>query len=205
MSSWYLPPAVSGAISQANRLAPLRSRRSDGTIGDAAHRSRRSDHNPDHRGAVLAFDLTHDPVGGFDAHALVEAAVRRRDPRIKYAISRGRIWSKQYAADGWRPYSGANPHQTHAHVSVDRAHENDISSWWAPPAPPAPPQEDDVARLIRPQGKNDTYGTDGTARWHVPSPPVLADLVRAGVYGDGKVTEVAQATVDALPLVDRVR
>ena len=50
---------------EINALAPKRSKGSDGWIGDAAHQSRASDHNPWVReggvGIVTALDITHDP------------------------------------------------------------------------------------------------------------------------------------------------
>ena len=132
--SWRLAPAVAAGLSQATERWPGRSRASDGTIGDPRHAAAgTSEHNPDRRGVVLAFDLTDDPAAGCDAHALVRAAVDRRDRRILYVISRRRIWSTARAAEGWRPYNGGNPHVKHAHVSVARAHEDDTSPWW--PAP----------------------------------------------------------------------
>lgn len=203
--SWRPAPAVQAALAEATRRWPKRSRVADGTIGDLRHSSTTSDHNPDSRGVVLAFDLTHDPRNGCDAHALVRAAVDRRDRRVKYAISQGQIWSRKRAGEGWRPYRGSNPHDKHAHVSVERAWENDTGDWWPQPkpTPPDPEQEDDMARLIRGKGEKSVYGTDGTVRWHIPNPRVLADLIRAGVYGPGKVTEVDVETVDALPLVNR--
>ena len=68
-------------------------------------------------------------------------------------------------------------------------------------APPAEGDPDPMARLIRPVGSTAIYATDGVCRWQVPSPPILADLMRAGIYGEGKVIEVGQQTIDALPLV----
>ena len=65
---WRLAPSLIAFEQEANRLAPRRSQASDGSIGDAAHRARVSDHNPD-GGWVHGLDLTHDPRGGFDAHA----------------------------------------------------------------------------------------------------------------------------------------
>jgi hypothetical protein len=128
---WYVVPAVRSALDEATRRWPNRSRTSDGTIGDVKHSSRTSDHNPrPDDGAVTAFDLTHDPANGCDAHALVRAAAERGDPRIKYAISNRRIWSYARRGEGWRPYRGPNPHEKHAHVSVARAHEDDTSAWW---------------------------------------------------------------------------
>ena len=118
-------PAASCALTQATMLWPTRSRASDGLAGDAAHRARRSYHNPSYGdgsyradGTVLAFDLTNDIAKGCDAHRLIRDAVERRDPRILEAISQQRIWTKARAAEGWRPYGGDNPHDKHIHVSI---------------------------------------------------------------------------------------
>lgn len=134
-------------MAEATRLWPARSRLSDGICGDANHSSD-SDHNdPDHDGFCEAFDLTHDPGHGCDAHVLVRAAVARRDPRIKYAISQGQIASSYSVgtipAWTWRTYSGPNRHDRHAHVSTTDAYRDDTSVWWEPlfipPAPQPPP------------------------------------------------------------------
>lgn len=148
--SWRPAPAVSAALGEATRRWPKRSRKSDGTVSSERHKKQnpKSDHDPDERGVVLALDLTHDPANGCDAHELVRAAVARRDPRIKYAISQDRIWSKKRAAEGWRPYMPRNPgrnrHDKHAHISVDRAHEDDTSPWWPPLPALRRAEEDDV-------------------------------------------------------------
>lgn len=80
-----------------------------------------------------------------------------------------------------------------------------VAGHPAPTVPAHPPitTEDPMARLIRPINSAAIYGTDGVGRWAVPSPPILADLVRSGIYGDGAVTEVGQQTIDSLPLVSR--
>lgn len=143
--SWTVAPAAKAALSEATRRWPDRDRSHDGTIGDTAHSARKSDHNPDAGGWVMAFDLSHDPAQGCDAHALVRAAVARRDPRIKYAISQGRIWAANRAGEGWRVYGGANKHDKHAHVSIARDHRDDTSPWWValPAVRPAPTPEDE--------------------------------------------------------------
>lgn len=158
--SYSIAPAATAALRQASALWPKRSRAGDGLIGDAAHRSRRSWHNPSDRhgnptpnGVVLAFDLTHDPANGCDAHALVRAAVARGDRRVSEAISRGRIWTRARASEGWRPYGGANAHDHHAHVTVAWEHRTDTGPWWVivpdfgggkgTTAPRTPAQEDD--------------------------------------------------------------
>lgn len=143
MADWRLAPAIKAALHEADRRWPNRKRGHDGTIGDTAHSTRKSDHNPAVDGYVYAFDLTHDPASGCDAHRLVRAAVARRDPRIKYAISKGRIWSDVRAAEGWRPYSGSNRHDKHAHVSILRVGRDDTSPWWPTATAPPKPAEDD--------------------------------------------------------------
>jgi hypothetical protein len=123
---WRVAKALLALREQVNAMAPNRRKKSDGTIGDAAHATRASDHNPWVReagvGVVTAMDLTHDPTGGCDAGALANALLASRDPRIKYVIFNRRIAShlrKGAAAPfEWRPYGGSNPHTHHVHISV---------------------------------------------------------------------------------------
>lgn len=148
-------PAAKAALDQATRRWPARSRASDGIVSDQAHRLRVSDHNPDAQGYCCAFDLTHDPTHGVDAHALAEELRRRREPRVKYMISNRRITGPPGWA--WRPYTGANPHQSHIHVSITQAGKMDCSPWWGAP----PQEEDDVALvdvLADPQAAEDQGG-----------------------------------------------
>jgi hypothetical protein len=103
---------------QVNALAPKRSKVSDGWIGDIAHAKKISDHNPNERGIVTAFDITHDPTRGCDALDIAEALRISRDHRIKYVIFASRIFSSTIDAWRWRPYTGTNPHIRHVHISV---------------------------------------------------------------------------------------
>lgn len=115
-------------LAEVNASAPKRSKRSDGWIGDAAHASRDSDHNPwvrDARGVgvVRARDFTHDPKGGLDAGALAEhlAGMLGKHPALgkgAYVIWSKRIISTSRLAEGWRAYTGSNPHTAHVHLSV---------------------------------------------------------------------------------------
>lgn len=120
---------------QINRAAPNRSKASDGTIGDAAHASRASDHNPWVKdgdvGVVTAIDITHDPDDGCDAEQVVQALARSRDPRIKYIIWNRRIVSSQVQPWLWRNYAGRNPHTKHFHLSVlpDKNRYDSIEAW----------------------------------------------------------------------------
>lgn len=130
MSNYRIAKSLDRFRSEANALWPKRSKSSDGWIGDVSHKSRASDHNPDARGIVHAFDLTHDPINGPDTYALAEYLRQIKDPRIDYIISAGRICSSSVAPWTWRKYNGANPHNHHMHLSVrDAPWEDDTDPW----------------------------------------------------------------------------
>lgn len=116
---------------QINALAPKRSKLSDGTVGNLEHSARTSDHNPDANGVVKAMDITHDPAHGVDTYALAELLRLKRDKRIKYVISNGRIWNSEQSPFKWRKYNGSNRHDHHVHVSVKAAKSfyDDASAW----------------------------------------------------------------------------
>lgn len=115
---------------------PKREWSSDGTIGDAAHAARNSDHNPwlkdrNGVGVVRARDIDEDLDGnpadsGHDAAPLFNhllGLAKAGDPRINgggYLIYEAKIYS---ATGNWvaRPYTGtANPHKKHIHLSFSR-------------------------------------------------------------------------------------
>lgn len=128
--SWRVARALDKLLAQINAYAPNRSKISDGSIGDTAHSSRVSDHNPDSRGIVHARDFTHSPATGFDAHAFVRRLAKAGDRRIKYLISNRQISNPSISGGRWRPYSGINPHTHHAHVScVYGALEDNTANW----------------------------------------------------------------------------
>src|SRR5262245_40047305 len=120
--SWRLAKSLEVLRDQINQIAPARSKSSDGSIGDASHASRDSDHSPWVRdgstGVVTAIDITNDPVHGVDSEALAEKLRASRDPRIKYIISNRKICSSTQSPWAWRKYTGANPHNHHVHISV---------------------------------------------------------------------------------------
>ncbi len=94
----------------------------DWTIGDADHKGRPSDHNPNEVGVVTAIDVRSHMA------ELADLLIRSKDPRIKYVIFDGRIFSSTVAPWRWRPYVGSNPHRTHLHLSVDGPYD-DVSPW----------------------------------------------------------------------------
>lgn len=128
--AWRVARSLDKLLAQINAYAPNRSKISDGSIGDASHSSRVSDHNPDSRGIVHARDFTHSPTRGFDAHAFVRRLAKAGDRRIKYLISNRQISNPSIGAGRWRPYSGINPHTQHAHVSVVYSSLEDNTANW---------------------------------------------------------------------------
>ncbi len=118
MPSWRVARSLETLRRQVNDMAPGRSTASDGTIGDQSHQIRNSDHNPNADNVVTALDITHDPAHGVDAGAMAEMLRLSQDPRIKYIISNKRIASSKVQPWVWRPYTGANAHTKHFHVSV---------------------------------------------------------------------------------------
>lgn len=131
-NNWRLATSLAVLLGQVNKKWPQRSKSSDGTIGDAAHRSRPSDHNPDEDGVVKALDVTHDPLNGVDSHQLALGLVAARDRRIAYIIDNRKICSgegQRNPAWVWRPYSGSNPHNKHVHISVRKSLRDDTTPW----------------------------------------------------------------------------
>jgi hypothetical protein len=136
-------------VREINARWPNRDKASDGTIGDAAHASRSSDHNPwvvvNGQGVVRARDIDRD---GIDAGWLAEylrGLGAKGDPRLTgggYVIWNRRITTPDFRA--WKAYTGSNPHTAHVHVSFSRLRAGfDSTAGWgiagggAAPAPPA--------------------------------------------------------------------
>jgi hypothetical protein len=137
---WRVAHSLDKLLAQLNGLAPFRSKASDGSIGDAAHASRDSDHNPwfvlNGEHLVTARDFTHDPANGLDCGWLAETLVASRDPRIKYIIWNRKIIDSRPGNHPWKwlPYNGINPHNHHLHLSVmDTALADDTRAWALTP------------------------------------------------------------------------
>lgn len=114
---------------QLNDLFPNRSKVSDGGIGDAAHSSRKSDHNPNQFGVFRARDFTHDPKH-LDCHALLKVLLASKDSRIKYIIFNGFIYNVKHGF-AKTTYKGLNAHKQHLHLSVsDTPKTYDDDSLW---------------------------------------------------------------------------
>jgi hypothetical protein len=159
-------------LSQIDAKYPGRSKSSDGWIGDAAHQATKSDHNPNSAGVVQAIDITHDPANGVDTWALAETLRLNRDPRIKYVISNGRIFSSVVDPWNWRPYTGANAHAHHVHVSVsDSAHLYDSGGPWKLDRTVKPGVNDDIVATVfggpsdNMSGTQTAYGSLVAPQW----------------------------------------
>lgn len=125
-SNWNLAPSLIVLHNQINAAWPTRNKSSDGSIGDAAHSARVSDHNPDGSGVVRALDTDEDldgPSRGQEqTRRVVEALRTSHDRRIKYVIYEGRLFASYSQpwrpAWEWGPYSGINDHAHHWHLSI---------------------------------------------------------------------------------------
>lgn len=150
--TWRNCQASMTLVNEINKRWPGRDKASDGTIGDAAHATRTSDHNPWYVlagvGIVRARDVDKD---GVDAAWLVEylrTLGAKRDPRLYpggYVIFNRRITDADFS--GWHTYTGSNPHDHHFHVSFSTVPAGfDSAAPWgiATAAPTIPATEDDM-------------------------------------------------------------
>ena len=131
--SWSLAPALDAFRGELDEKYPSRDKKSDGSIGDAAHSSRVSDHNPDPNGMVHAIDVDVDGIPSAEIVAFLVAQHKSgADNRLAYIIHRRVIYSRTYRWVG-RPYTGANAHDKHFHMSLRyvAAVEGNRSPWLA--------------------------------------------------------------------------
>lgn len=134
--SWRIAKSLVRLKEQINAAFPNRDRTSDGGIGDAAHASRKSDHNPwvkdGQMGIVTAIDIDEDADSAGTLEPIIKAIQASRDPRVKYIIYEKRITQKgDISRWSLKPYTGKNPHDHHAHISVlpDKTLYDDARDW----------------------------------------------------------------------------
>lgn len=127
--TWTTAPAIKALQRTLDQARPgRRDRYPDGTIGDADHSARDSDHNPDVDRMVCAVDVhDSDQLDDGDLYASIKMAGARNP--VKYAINAGRIWSPDR---GERRYTGINAHADHCHISVTQAGKRQPADWWLP-------------------------------------------------------------------------
>jgi murein L,D-transpeptidase YcbB/YkuD len=184
--AWRVAKSLEKLRAQFNELSPRRNKSADGTIGDAAHASRSSDHNPwvkdGSMGVVTALDITHDPTNGIDIGKISEHMRTQKDPRIKYVIANGRIFSSTTSPWTWRTYTGSNPHRSHFHTSVhsEKKHYDSDKSWSLPGA--AIPVDPD-SPAVRPVLRNGSRGP------YVVEVQTILGVKADGIFGP--ITETA--------------
>ena len=149
------------ALQQADAKWPSRNRASDGIMSSDYHKKQNpySDHDWGN-----AWDLTHDPENGCDAHAYAIWLAEQNWPEVKYIISNGRIWSTLRRNEGWRDYKGPNPHTKHIHISINERYRNTIRTWYPATAVSNPTpvvtfvELGDVVAVLPVLRKSDTHG-----------------------------------------------
>jgi hypothetical protein len=164
--AWRLARSLETLRTQINAWYPARSKISDGTIGDLRHQKRRSDHNPNSKGVVRAWDLTEDYKNGPDLIKLRPLLLK--DPRVKYLIHEKLL----YKPDGSVQKNKGHTQHLHISVSADEKLYDDKSPWHiealtatkgpsvvqSKPEPPKPAVAPPVAvsEPIQEQTKNNT-------------------------------------------------
>ena len=134
---------VAGGVTlrnQINKRWPKRDKRSDGSIGDAAHKGRVSDHNEDARGLVHALDIDKDldPKDPGAAERLANQIVAYAASgipganRIKYVVFNDQIASGTYANSMWKWRGSGYGHMHHIHVSFTTKGENNAQTYPLP-------------------------------------------------------------------------
>lgn len=128
-----LAPALQQLRREVDSTWPRRSKEVDGWIGDSRHVARRSDHNPNENGNVLALDITAE---GVNVQRLVVACTHH--PSTWYVISRGFLYSRSSDFVGV-PYQGSDPHTSHVHINLRHTRRAVHSRrTWLVPQGPAP-------------------------------------------------------------------
>lgn len=138
--SWMVVPNLKEGRDQLDARFPNREHGAEGFVGDLAHQSEASSHNPDETGRpefsdhdgkdeVRAWDADkdlNDPTVTMEqvVQHLLAGARSGKFWWIRYIIYKRRIWHKR---DGFvtRAYTGSNPHDDHAHINSDFTQEAD--------------------------------------------------------------------------------
>lgn len=203
-------------LEEINARWPGRDKTSDGTIGDAAHAARTSDHNPwvvivengRQMGIVRARDIDRD---GIDAAWLAEYLRQlglKRDPRLfpnGYVIFNRRITNPDFGA--WREYTGSNPHTAHVHVSFSTNREgyDSAAAWGLNAQAPSVlnPEDDDLdanqAKML--QVIYDQLTGNNFKGWdqnYVPDKRdlTMVDLIRRSIQQNNQLMSVLPNIVD---------
>lgn len=182
MSNVHLSRSLARLRNEVNARFPNRDKESDGWLGDAEHRARKSDHNPDDNGSVNAIDVDKD---GIDVPDLVRVAIH--DFRTNYVIWNGRIWTR--STGKWHTYTGTNKHDHHVHISIlhGSKYEDDGRPWgYYRPAPKpariAPPKPAPHPRTPPPRPAKTVHNASSPV--HKPIENVAKEVID-GKWGNG--------------------
>ena len=156
--AWHLAPSLVQLRNEVNKKWPNRPKGSDGTIGDPAHASRNSDHNPNSRRSVNAIDITYP---GVDPKTIINAAAKH--PSASYVIFNRKIYTR---SDNWKakPYSGISPHTEHLHISIKQnaAAEQNMTKWFGVAKPVVKP----VVKSTFPLPATHVFGKNASSTVH---------------------------------------
>lgn len=149
--AWRVAGSIKTIASQIDEIRAGATHPADGTVASKTHDqvSPTSDHSPDAAGIVRAIDFGETTPGLVDE--IGEQLRTSEDPRIRYFIHDTRMFSS-YPAGGippwtWRPYTGANPHRDHGHLSVlEGSLEDDMTPFAIGDADMAL-NEDDIRKI----------------------------------------------------------
>lgn len=128
---------------QIDQRWPKRDRRTDGWIGDRAHSSRISDHNPDKEGIVYAIDIDENMGKGSSRNGRTAKALANQllgyamsglpgSDRLKYVVYEDRIASGTYRSAWWKWRGKGYAHYGHIHISFTEAGKRDNSVFPLP-------------------------------------------------------------------------
>ena len=127
---------------QIDRRWSRRDKKSDGWIGDSAHSSRASDHNPSGVGQIVrAIDidenlgtLSNGGTARVLANQLLDYAASGLPGanRLKYVVYENRIASGTYRKTWWKWRHGNWGHEAHIHISFTSYADRDGSIYPLP-------------------------------------------------------------------------
>ena len=198
---WKVSAAVRALGMQVEAAWPDR-QLTDGTLAGGSHAVwPTSDHGRDPYGWVRAIDIgQHDDAALDD---LLDQLRLAHDMRLRYAIADRQMFSN-YPRNGvpawtWRPYTGSNPHSSHAHISMERLAVVDVDGRpWDVTFSGA--KEHDMAFLPVQYGHgfNDPppdsglTGSQAYKREDVRLIQTLVGVTADGYYGSGTATAVGE-------------
>ena len=158
---------VAGGVtlrSQINERFPKRDKTSDGWIGDKAHQSRKSDHNPDEKGWVHAIDIDENMGKGKGRKGSTAMQLANEilayaasglpgSARVKYVIYEDRIASATDKKLLWKWRSSGYGHTAHIHISFTEMAQKDKQPWPLPILALDPEQKETWASALETKKK----------------------------------------------------